>query len=125
MLDTTPAERATAAPAVTVRPVSAWLVGVPGAALAFVLSCVGLGERSLWNDEYATWYASTLSPRDLVRLLDHIDTVVGAYYTFMQLWIRAFGDSPTSLRLPSAIAMAGAAALVAAVGRRLFGPGAA
>jgi mannosyltransferase len=39
----------------------------------------------------------------------------------MHLWISLFGDSTTSLRFPSILAMSGAAALLALLGRRLFG----
>jgi hypothetical protein len=36
---------------------------LPPALLALTLSVVCIGARSMWNDEYASWYASTLSFR--------------------------------------------------------------
>ncbi|AGZ41584.1 hypothetical protein AFR_16510 [Actinoplanes friuliensis DSM 7358] len=99
------------------------LLALPPAALALTLSVLGIGSRSMWNDEYATWYASTLSFRDLSKLLVNVDAVVAPYYVVMHYWIVLFGDSETSLRLPSALAMAGTAALTALLGRRLFDTG--
>jgi mannosyltransferase len=90
------------------------------ALLALALSVAGIGARSMWNDEYATWYASTLGFRDLAKLLGNVDAVVAPYYLVLHFWIDAFGDSETSLRLPSALATAATAALVAVLGRRLF-----
>ncbi len=92
---------------------------VPAAA-ALVIVLPGLGARPMWTDEYATWHAATLSTGDLARLLDHIDAVLAPYYVFMHMWIAVFGDSPTSLRLPSALAVAAAAGLTSVLGGRLF-----
>jgi mannosyltransferase len=98
-------------------------LALPPALLALTLSVVGIGARSMWNDEYASWYASTLSFRDLAKLLGNVDAVVAPYYLVLHFWIDLFGDSETSLRLPSALAMAATAALVAVLGRRLFDTG--
>lgn len=86
------------------------------------LACVlpGLGDRQLWRDEHATWWASTLSYHDLARLIKHIDVVFTPYYALMHLWILVAGDSPAALRLPGAVAMAVSAGLVGLVGRRMF-----
>ncbi|MEU4215918.1 glycosyltransferase family 39 protein [Actinoplanes sp. NPDC026623] len=99
------------------------LLILPPALLALALSVAGIGARSMWNDEYATWYASTLGFGDLARLLSNVDAVVAPYYVVLHLWIDVFGDSEASLRMPSALAMAATAALTAALGRRLFDTG--
>jgi mannosyltransferase len=99
------------------------LLALPPALLALTLSVAGIGDRSMWNDEYATWYASTLGWHDLTRLLGNVDAVVAPYYVVLHFWIAAFGDSETSLRMPSALAAAATAALVAVLGRRLFDTG--
>ncbi|MFI7544374.1 glycosyltransferase family 39 protein [Actinoplanes sp. NPDC049599] len=98
-------------------------LALPPALLALSLSVAGIGARSMWNDEYASWYAGTLSFRDLAKLLDNVDAVVAPYYLVLHFWIALFGDSETSLRLPSALAMGATAALVAVLGRRLFDTG--
>lgn len=99
------------------------LLALPPAVLALTLSVVGIGSRSMWNDEYASWYAATLSFGDLARLLANVDAVVAPYYLVLHFWIEVFGDSEASLRMPSALAMAATAALVALLGRRLFDAG--
>jgi mannosyltransferase len=114
------------AAAALVRRRPAWLmpllVACPGAGLVVGLTLPGLSARPLWHDEYITWYAATLSPGDLIRLLRHIDAVLGPYYAFMHGWVSVFGDSEASLRLPSVLALAAAAGLTSVVGARLFGP---
>ncbi|WP_224284447.1 glycosyltransferase family 39 protein [Streptomyces sp. LS1784] len=80
-----------------------------------------LGTPDLWRDEIATWTVATRSLGDLLRLLQHIDASNGAYYLLMHCWTAVFGDSTVSLRIPSVLAMAGAAALVALTAERLFG----
>jgi mannosyltransferase len=96
------------------------LVALIPAALALALCLRGLGSRSMWNNEYATWHAVTLSLADFEALLRRTDLVHIVYYLFMRGWIAILGDSPFALRLPSAIAMALCAAFVALIGRRLI-----
>ncbi|SNT14791.1 mannosyltransferase [Asanoa hainanensis] len=92
------------------------------AALTMIIVGVQLGRAPLWRDELATWSATGRSPGELWRMLATIDAVTGPYYFFMQGWTRLFGDSAVALRLPSLLAMAGAAALTTVLGTRLFGP---
>ncbi len=99
-----------------------WLVAAPPAVLTLVVSFIGIGRYGLGNDEYATWYASTLSFPDLFRLLDHQDALLGPFYLAMHPWLELAGESAGHMRAPSAAAMAGAAALIALLGRRLFDP---
>ncbi|MET9456709.1 glycosyltransferase family 39 protein [Streptomyces canus] len=89
-------------------------------ALAFALILHGIGDRQLWRDEHATWWAATLSFHDLSLLIRSIDVVFTPYYVLMHLWIAIAGDSPTAMRVPGAVAMAASAGLLALLGRRLF-----
>jgi mannosyltransferase len=89
-------------------------------ALAFALILRGIGDRQLWRDEHATWWAATLSLHDLSLLVRSIDVVFTPYYVLMHLWIVIAGDSPTAMRIPGAVAMAASAGLLALLGRRLF-----
>ena len=118
-----PAERRTAPTPERLPVTGGLLVALPAMVATLAISMFGIGTRSLWNDEYATWYASTLSWTDLFRLLSHVDAVLTPYYLAMHGWIAVFGDSPASLRVPSAVAMAAAAGVIALIGRRLFDPG--
>ena len=93
---------------------------VPAAAM-LVAGVWGLTrDNSMGNDEVATRWAALLSLRELAHLLANVDAVHGLYYLLMHAWV-AVGSSPTALRVPSVIAMAVGAALVAALGRRLTG----
>ncbi|MFE9422930.1 glycosyltransferase family 39 protein [Kitasatospora sp. NPDC006697] len=92
------------------------------AAVTLVLCLNQIGRRQVWRDEHASWWASTLSLTDLSKLIHNVDIVLLPYYLFLHVWIDVFGDSATALRLPSAIAMALAAGLLALLGRRLFTP---
>ncbi|TWG26867.1 glycosyltransferase family 39 protein, partial [Actinoplanes teichomyceticus] len=116
---TTPATRGrppTAAP----RPWAALLALVPAAA-ALAICLRGLGEREMWNNEYATWHAITLSLGDFEELLRRTDLVHVVYYMVMRVWIDLVGDTPFQLRIPSAVAMAACAGLVTLIARRLVG----
>nr|WP_192772089.1 glycosyltransferase family 39 protein [Plantactinospora soyae] len=87
-----------------------------------VVTGIQLDRAPLWRDELATWSAASRPVDDLLRLVGNIDAVNGAYYLVMHAWIAVFGDSVLALRLPSTLAMAGAAALTTLLGARLFGP---
>jgi len=105
-------------------PRTAWwhrLVALMPAVLALAAILPGLGRRQLWNDELATWHAaSNLTWSQFWQLLGHMDRSLAEYYLIMRVWGDATGDSEAAMRLPAAIAMAGAAGLLVLVGRRLF-----
>ena len=77
-------------------------------------------DSSMGNDEVATRWAALLSLRELARLLANVDAVHGLYYLLMHGWV-VVGSTPTTLRVPSVIAMVVAVALVAVLARRLTG----
>jgi mannosyltransferase len=79
-----------------------------------------VGQPQVREDESATWWAAHLSWTDLGRLLDNTDVVLAPYYVLMHLWVSVAGSSPTMLRLPSVLAMAATAGLLALLGRRMF-----
>ncbi|MEU6671620.1 glycosyltransferase family 39 protein [Streptomyces sp. NPDC046727] len=78
-------------------------------------------QRSMWRDEAATWMAARRSVPELWHMLGQVDAVHGLYYLLMHALFSCLGASITTLRLPSVLAMAVAAACVAVVGRRLGG----
>lgn len=93
------------------------------AALTLLLGLWGVTrENSMWRDEAATWEAAHRTVPEIWHLMDRVDVVHGLYYLFMHGVFAAFGDSLLALRLPSVLAMAGATAATAAIGRRLAGP---
>lgn len=82
-------------------------------------SLYGLTGRQFHQDEVITWYAATLPGRDLAQVVREVDVVFAPYYLLLHVWFRLFGASTLSLRLPSLLAAALAAALVVVIGRRL------
>ena len=90
-----------------------------------VMWTLGLGlwglsrQDSVWRDEAATWQAAERSPAEIWHLLGNVDVVHGGYYLLMHALFECFGAGTTTLRLPSVMAMAVAAACVTAIGHRL------
>jgi len=94
------------------------------ALVAAALGCYEIGVPMLWRDELASWSAASRTLPQLWTMLHQIDAALGVYYFGLHLWMAIVGDSATAMRLPSVIAMTGAAAVVALIGRRLAGVGA-
>jgi mannosyltransferase len=80
-----------------------------------------IGGPQLWRDELASWSAASRTLPQLWAMLHNIDAVLGIYYFGLHLWMAVFGQSATAMRLPSVIAMAAAAGVVALIGQRLGG----
>lgn len=96
------------------------VIMLPPMVVTLAAGAYGLGGSQVREDESATWWASHLSWTDLGRLLDNTDVVLAPYYVLMHLWVSVVGSSPTMLRLPSVLAMAATAGLLALLGRRMF-----
>jgi mannosyltransferase len=79
----------------------------------------GITGPSYWRDEAATLVAVQRPFSQLLRMLGNIDAVHGAYYVMMWVVVRLGGTGELVTRLPSALAMSGAAVAVAAIGSRL------
>ncbi|MEV6950742.1 glycosyltransferase family 39 protein [Streptomyces sp. NPDC051183] len=88
--------------------------------LTLAVGVVKIGSAQPWRDELASWYAASRSTGELIDMLGHVDAVSGLYYLLLHGWISLFGDSEAALRLPSALAMAGAAAFAVLTARKLF-----
>lgn len=91
-------------------------------ALGAVVSFAGSWIPSLWLDEAATLSAARRSLADLGVLAGHLDAVHAVYYAAVHGWVAVFGDSPVSVRLPSALVVGVTAMLLVHLGRRLAGP---
>lgn len=92
--------------------------------VTLVVALWGITSASYWRDEAATLVAVQRSFGQMLRMLGNIDAVHGVYYMLMWVLVRVGGTGELVTRLPSALAMAAAAALVAAIGRRLVSPSA-
>ncbi|MER5686397.1 glycosyltransferase family 39 protein [Streptomyces sp. NPDC002205] len=76
----------------------------------------------LGTDELVTSDVGHRSMGQILAMLHNVDAVHATYYVLMHGWMAVFGDSEAAMRMPSVLAMSGTAALVALIGRRLFGP---
>ncbi|MFG2670385.1 glycosyltransferase family 39 protein [Streptomyces sp. NPDC048445] len=93
------------------------------AAFSLLLGLWGITrEDSMWRDEAATWQVAHRSIPEMWHLLDTAEVVHGLYYLFAHGIFAVFGDSLLALRLPSVLAMAGAAAVITLLGARLADP---
>jgi mannosyltransferase len=99
-------------------PGPAWLPLVP-ALVTLLIGLYKITGPSFTRDESATLAAVHRSFPQLVRMLGHVDVVHGAYYALIWVVVRIGGSGEFAVRLPSAIAMAIAAAMVTILGRRL------
>jgi mannosyltransferase len=99
----------------------AWARWLPPA-VALLFSLWGISTPSYWRDEAATIAAIRRPLGDLIRMLGNVDAVHGAYYLMMWPLEHVLGSGALVLRLPSAVAVAVGAAVVAATGRRLISP---
>ena len=83
------------------------IVGV----LAVAVSLGGAGRPSFWYDEAATISASySRSLHQLWQMLGNVDAVLGVYYLLMHGWFRIFPPTEFWSRVPSGLAIGGAAA---------------
>lgn len=102
---------------------SAGAVALWPALLTLVVGMYRVATPQMAQDELATWSAASRTGSQLIGMLHNVDAVHGTYYLLIHEWTKVFGDSLTSLRMPSVLAMTGAAALTALIGRKLFGGG--
>ncbi|MFH8979407.1 glycosyltransferase family 39 protein [Streptomyces varsoviensis] len=108
------------------RAITAAAVLLP-AAVMLGLGLWGLDRGGMWRDEGATFQLARRSLPELWHALGHVDAVHGLYYLLMH-WLLggpaglAGLPDEIALRLPSVLAAACTAGLVAAIGCRLARP---
>jgi len=88
-------------------------------ALAALVGWLGSWNPSYWGDEAATVMSAERPLSTLFAELDRVDAVHGLYYFGMHFWIRLFGASELSTRLPSALAVGALVAGTVVLGARL------
>jgi mannosyltransferase len=99
-------------------PGPAWLPLIP-AAVTLLFCLYQIQRPSFTRDETATLAAVHRSFPQLARMLGTVDVVHGLYYALIWVVVRIGGSGEFAVRLPSAVALAIAAAVVTALGRRL------
>jgi mannosyltransferase len=91
------------------------------ALLTLALGLYQMGRPELWRDELASWSFASRPVSSMIATARHTGATQLAYYLLLHGWLAAFGDSADAMRFLSVLTMAGAAACVALVGRRLAG----
>ncbi|MGO1051539.1 glycosyltransferase family 39 protein [Crossiella sp. CA198] len=104
-----------------IAPWSRRLPALAAALTTLILGAIGLGGAQLWRDELASWSAARRTVGELLAMTANADAFYLPYYLFLHYWMAIFGDSEVALRLPSLLAAAGTAAVVAALAGRWFG----
>ncbi len=90
------------------------------AVLAATVSLAGAARPSFWYDEAATISASySRSLRQLWQMLGNVDAVEGLYYLLMHGWFTIFPPTEFWSRVPSGLAIGGAAAGIVVLGKQL------
>jgi mannosyltransferase len=96
-----------------------WLPVLP-AAVTLLAGLYRISGSSFSKDETATLAAVHRGFWPLIRMLGQVDVVHGGYYVLIWVVVRVLGGSSELIvRLPSALAMAGAAYVITLLGRRL------
>jgi len=90
--------------------------------LTLALGCYQIGRPELWRDELSSWSFAARPVSGLIATARNTGATQLAYYLLLHFWITAFGSSADAMRSLSVLAMAGAAACVTLVGRKLAGP---
>lgn len=90
--------------------------------LMLAVALVGAGRPALSWDEVTSAEVASRSVPQILHMITNIDAVFGPYYLFLHSWSALAGTGEIALRLPSILAMAGAVAITAELGRRLFDP---
>src|SRR5918998_3137267 len=96
------------------------LVGV--GLLGVVLRFWGIGDQSIWYDEWFTVKATSSSPVGLVRHVATVEGVGPVYFGALWLWARVVGDGDAALRAFSALAGAATVPVAWAIARELGRP---
>jgi mannosyltransferase len=99
-------------------PPRAWLDPLIVAVLGATMSLAGAGRPSFWYDEAATISASySRSLSQLWQMLGNVDAVEGLYYVLMHGWFKIFPPTEFWSRVPSGLAIGGAAAGLVVLGK--------
>jgi mannosyltransferase len=88
---------------------------------SILLRLINLGKQGLWFDETYTAYVAQQPSARMIQFLISDGVHPPLYYGFMAVWIRLFGASAWSLRLPSAICGALAVWVLYLLVRRMAG----
>lgn len=93
---------------------------VISASVMLVMGLWGLNRHAMWRDEVATYAAVHRTVPQIWAMVHNVDAVHALYYLGMHVWMKVANDE-VWMRIPSVLASAVSAGLVAALGTRLSG----
>lgn len=97
---------------------SRWLMVLLPVVSMLAIGLWGVDRGSMWQDEEATYEVSRRSVAEIWSMVHTIDIVHAFYYLLIHAW-SWFGDGEVWIRIPSVVASAASAGLIALIGRRL------
>jgi uncharacterized membrane protein len=89
--------------------------------LGALLRLYGLEVQSLWNDELSLWNRTSVASLSTMLATRIPPDHPPGYHVLTYVWVRLAGDSPTMLRLPSALFGIATIPAMFGLGRRLYG----
>ena len=89
--------------------------------LASFLRLRALGHDSLWGDEICTVWLAKMSLVDLIKGNIVYENIPPLHHLIVHFWIKLFGDSEFSVRMPSALAGIAGVWMTYVLARRLTG----
>ena len=90
-------------------------------AAGLALRIYNIGSESIWYDEAVSVAVANLGFVEHLRWITEVDdNNPPLYYTILHLWVSIFGDSETSVRMPSAIFGSLSILVIYALGKLLF-----
>jgi hypothetical protein len=96
-----------------------WLALATILLIAAVLRLRGLGVESLWGDEALSLQIARLDLFEALKRVIDWEQIPPLHHVLLHFWIRVFGVSETSLRMPSALAGIVAVAMIYVLVRQL------
>src|SRR5438105_11223564 len=97
-----------------------WLIGAI-LLLAAALRIPTLGRESLWMDEGLTAWLVKMPWREMIEQIKNWEQTPPGLHAILWVWVRIFGDSEVSLRMPSALLGVWAVWWMSRLGRESIG----
>src|SRR6476619_1564636 len=89
--------------------------------LAAGLRLWGINRQSLWFDEAVVASVALLDTREVIPTIQWAEKTPPLHYFLVHFWVKLFGASETSIRMPSVIAGVASVGLMYLLLKRLCG----
>jgi mannosyltransferase len=89
--------------------------------IGFILRVLLLGNKGMWLDETFSVWVANHSVLDMLQWIVKIDQHPPLYYLLLHYWIALNGDTPSNVRMLSALFGAGTIPIIYLIGKRMSG----